>query len=437
MKNEKPPQFASVAEDTLVEYIASASSDLKTPAYELQYNQLQRWMKERDNSWLFDHASVIRSLGGFSVLRDTHFPRPVANREALPMRAVQARDTASANRKQTLLAAREQAFWDRFEELSTRIFEGKTKPRGYAVKKPDAKARKGISRELNVLISDTHFGSDLDPRYVPLKYGTVEEARRLAHVVKTVVNYKRDHRAETRLRVHLCGDIIQGSLHDKRDGDIVAAQCARAIHLLDQAIEIFAKEFPEVEIECATGNHDRDTSRHKDRATYEKADSHATIIYYALKKAAKNLKNVKFNITRRPYITYDSFGAKCFGTHGDTVLNPGYPGNTINAKGLEAQINRINASLPNADEYKLFFVGHVHVGTVIHMGNGATMITNGALIPSDQYSVSIGLFENACGQSMWESVPGHVVGDYRFITVNGGTDKDESLDAFIQPFEDF
>jgi hypothetical protein len=424
-------------EEELTEYIRTASADLSVKPYDLQYNQLQKWFKENDPEWLAENSSTVKFIGGFTALRDLHFPRPT---EDLPVRGTKVKESASVLRKEMKLASREQSFLDRLDEILEKY--AKTAPsRLKLVSAPKAKSvkAKGVTRELNILLSDLHIGSDLDSRYgPPLKFGKLEEARRLAHVVKTVCSYKQDHRDETRLRVHLGGDIIQGQLHDMRDGDILAAQVARAIHLLGQAISRFCNAFPAgVVVDCTPGNHDRITSRHKERATYEKTDSLATMIYYAVKKATAHFKNLQFDITRAPFVAYESFGAKCFGTHGDTVLNPGYPGSVINAKNLETQINRINASLANAEEYKLFWVGHVHVGTVIHMGNGSILITNGALIPSDQYSISIGLFENACGQSMWESVPGHVVGDYRFINVNGGTDKDESLDEYIVPFVDF
>lgn len=414
--------------------IKQAASAFGVPPYELAYNQLQRFLKDIGDSWLSENSHKMRVMGGYTDLRDAMFQRLVVSPNDLPMEAAKVRAAAAAGRKDVKLAVRDRMFWQSLEKFSDR-YAGKIVPKGFAAK-PKPKKNE-ITREINVLLSDLHFGSDLDPRYVPLKYGVVEEARRLAHVVKQVCEYKRDHRNETRLRVHLAGDIIQGQLHDKRDGDISSAQQCRAIHLLSQAIGVFACEFKEVIVDCSTGNHDRNTARHTDRATLDKVDSAATVIYYAVKKSAQNLKNVTIDITRKPYITYESFGAKCFGTHGDTVLNPGYPGSVINAKNLEHQINRINASLPNAEEYKLFFVGHVHVGTIIHMNNGAVLITNGALIPTDQYAISIGLFENSCGQWLWESVPGHVVGDSRFITVNEDVDANESLDRVIEPFEDF
>lgn len=351
---------------------------------------------------------------------------------------LEAKDAVKAARKAAVREAREESFWKKLEEVTSRVFKKTViAPVGFAAPKLKGAAT-SIKRELNVLISDTHFGSDLDPRYTPTRYGTIEEARRLAQVVKKVCETNRHFRKETRLRVHLAGDIIQNQLHDARDGDISAAQVARAIHLLTQAIAVFASEFPEVLVDTATGNHGRNTGRHKDRATYEKVDSLETMVYFAVKTATKHLPNVSFEITRKPYLSYESFGRTCFGTHGDTVLNPGWPGQNINTKSLEAQINRINAArLPSADEYKLFFVGHVHTGLLLHMGNGVVFITNGALIPSDQYSTSIGLFENQCGQWMWESTPEELISFSHFIRVGTDTDQDASLDRIIQPFRDF
>ena len=160
------------------------------------------------------------------------------------------------------------------------------------------------------------------------------------------------------------------------------------------------------------------------------------MIYYALKQAVQHLPNVTVEIPLTPYFEYDSFGAISFGTHGDTVLNPGYPGSVINVKSLEQQANKISASRKDGRKYDLFFIGHVHTGALINLPS-ATFICNGALIPTDQYGVSIGLLSARCGQYLWESVPGHVVGDSRFIEVNEKTDQDDSLNKVIKPFEGF
>ncbi len=421
--------------EELREIMVEAAADTKTPAYDLEYNPLQKYCKENDLRRFFEIQPKIRKLGGYTNLRDTLFVRPADDPDSLPMVRVDVQRQARENRKDTVDASNAQAFLARFETIATKIFKSKIVPSGYSTKGKSTKH--GIKRELNLLLSDLHFGAALDGRITPLPYGFKEESRRLAQVVLQAAEYKEQYRNETRLRLHLGGDIIQGQLHDPRDGEPLSAQTCDAIYLLTQAVAFLASRFPEVYVDCFSGNHDRITARHKDRATLDKWDSISTIIYYAIKTATAGLKNVEISIPRTPYITYESFGAKCFGTHGDTVLNVGYPGSAINVRSLETQINKINASLANREEYKLFFVGHVHTGTLVHLGNGVKLITNSALIPPDQYSLSIGSFENSCGQSLWESVLGHVVGDYRFVEVDGSTDRDASLNKIIKPFTDF
>ena len=84
----------------------------------------------------------------------------------------------------------------------------------------------------------------------------------------------------------------------------------------------------------------------------------------------------------------------------------------------------------------MFVVGHVHTASVTHLSNGAVMMTNGAMVPSDEYAVSIGLFENFCGQYMFESVKGYPVGDCRFIRVSKVDDQNKELDKIIKPFDE-
>jgi predicted phosphodiesterase len=314
--------------------------------------------------------------------------------------------------------------------FSDQVFTGRIKPIASS-----NKSRAKTKRVLNAVLSDIHIGADVKLKETGvLNYGPVEEARRLAAVVKQIVEYKPQYRDETELELLLLGDIIQNSLHDPRDGAPLAEQVCRAIHLLGQAIAHLAANFKRIRVRCNTGNHGRNKGRHLDRATNQKWDSIETILYYALKSACSPLKNVEFDIPLTPYGIYENFGNKILYTHGDTVLNPGYPGRAINVKKLEEQINKINASLPDKDEIKVVIVGHVHTGSVTYLSNGAVMITNGALIPVDEYAVSLGMLESAAGQFIFESVEGFPVGDVRYICVNGDNDQDVALDKIIRPW---
>jgi hypothetical protein len=198
-----------------------------------------------------------------------------------------------------------------------------------------------------------------------------------------------------------------------------------------------AVEFPRgVTIFCTPGNHGRNTARHRERATNQKWDSIETMIYVALKEAAAFLPNVKVVLDYQPEYYWNAFGSVGLGTHGDTVIQPGYPGKSINVEGISRQVDKINNARVMKQETPLsmVIVGHVHTGSMTHLPGGTIAITNGCLIPPDAYAKSIGIFETACGQWMWESVPGHPVGDARFITVNSVVDQDKSLDAIIKPF---
>jgi predicted phosphodiesterase len=321
---------------------------------------------------------------------------------------------------------------DYIDQFSDKIFKGRMSP----VKFP--KKPKAIKRFINLVLSDTHFGSDVKKEETGVSnYGPKEEARRLAKVVQETIEYKKEHRKETALNVLLIGDLTNGTLHDPRDGAPVAEQVCRAIHLLSQALMRLASEFPSVNVYCESGNHGRRKERHYGRATNQKWDSYETIIYYSLKQALANQKNVKIHITKKPYDHYEVFGKKILYTHGDTVLNPGYPGKDIKIGSLEAQLNKINASLKDHEEYSVAVVGHVHVFSQTLLSNGVYMITNGALIPPDEFAVSIGIVESPSGQLLFESVEGYPVGDTRFIKVGPKEDQDASLDKIIKPWENF
>lgn len=343
-------------------------------------------------------------------------------------------DSRFINRKAAVAAGRDAMFMQDLEGVLGRVFpQGWTAPQGY---KP--RAEKAIQRILNVVLSDLHFQSLFDPEEVPIPYGSVEESRRLGKIAVQVAEYKRRYRAETQLNVNLIGDIIENLLHDAREGNVITMQVAAAIQYLVALITFWAGQFPVVKVFCTPGNHGRNVARHKERAIHQKWDSIETIIYLSVKTAieAAGLKNVTFDIGKRPYYVADLFGAKAFFTHGDTVLKPGYPGNKIDVSGLYHQICKWNSARNINGPFQVFAVGHVHFGSLTNMPGEVVMITNGCLVPPGPHALSIGAADVSCGQWMFESTPGHVVGDSRFINV-AGAEKDPEYNKIIAPFTGF
>lgn len=321
---------------------------------------------------------------------------------------------------------------DSISRFVNQIFTGKITPN------KTQEPRKDASRALNLVLSDLHFGADIKAEETGyLTYGIKEESRRFSEIIKQTIDYKPHYRKHTELHVNLLGDIIQHKLHDPQDAAPVSEQICRAVHLLSQGIAQLAENFNNVKVYCATGNHGRDLNRHRERATSGKWDSVETVIYYAIKKILSNYKNLEFIIPKTPYVIYDVLGHKVFATHGDNVIKSGNPGKNLNIASMEGQINRINNSMKDLEEIKVCIVGHTHCSSVSNLNSGCVVITNGALPPVDQFTVSIGYTENRASQTIFETTEDHAVGDIRFIRVGKEQDLNKELDKIVVPFEGF
>lgn len=315
------------------------------------------------------------------------------------------------------------------ERFAKNVFEGKIT------------AGKKISKNFidqrthTLMLSDLHFGADIKgAEAAGHNYGTIEESRRFAAIIKAASEYKPQYRKNTKLVIAALGDFIENMMHDSRTGDVLSLQICRAVHLLTQGIAYLANSYESIQVEWSTGNHDRITSRHPKRAVHQKFDSYATVIAYSVKMALKNVPNVKHNIPKQVYGVYEVYGKKIGYTHGDSFIKPGNPYTSVNVKMLENQINKINAALVDKDELSAFLYGHTHIGHMIYLSNGCTLIGNGGLPPADHFAVSIGSLETNNGQWIFESVPGYPVGDARYLRAGKESEEDESLDKIIRPF---
>lgn len=296
------------------------------------------------------------------------------------------------------------------------------------------KKNKSTERILNAVFSDHHIGSDIVKPETKLQYGPVEEARALAYLTENITSYKQQYRDETILNLLILGDMIENELHDRTSADLLHLQTCRAMWLYPQVLKHFAANFKKVRVYFAVGNHGRDTSIHKSRASALKFNALETTIYYGIRQAMSDYKNVEFYQPMTPWVEFNLFKHKGYATHGDTHLNPGNPGRKIDIAGLENQINRINASLKDDEEYKVFVAGHCHQALATPLPNRAFLITNGALTPPNSFAQSLNIMEAPQVQVMWEAVPEHPVGDFRMIDVSRSAE-DSSLDKIIQPFK--
>lgn len=367
----------------------------------------------------------LRKMGGFSGIIKSHFEKISDKNYGLITDIKEIRKEHLRLEKQI---GDQDLFLDRIKEAVSDVPKVSLTP--YKAKK----SKNTEERTLHINLSDLHFGSDLTSKENIHNWGSVEESRAIAQVTKNVIEYKIQYRDCTRLVVNILGDVIQNELHGRTSADLLHIQTCRAIWLLKQVIARFAENFKHVQVNFASGNHGRDTAIHKQRAVHMKFNSIETTIYFAVRTALEHVPNVTFNHPMTPWVSYEAHGHKIYATHGDTHLNPGSPGKTVNIGNLENQMNRINASLKDAEEYKVFIVGHVHLPLVTELPNGAYLIVNGALTPPDSFAQSLNIMESQPAQVLFESTEKHPVGDFRFINVADSANNKE-LDKLIVPFK--
>lgn len=376
----------------------------------------------------------LRKLGGYNSLQSLYFPKEVDL------------ETKSGTR---LLKAHKNKIEKQYGDLTffkNEVLEGimeilEAQPINmYKANPTKSKKKANINRSLVAHISDTHFGSNIDSKEMHglNEFNWTIASRRLALLVTQIENYKPEYRKNTELVLQINGDIIAGQIHNQEwFVDLLTTQFAGTLNILSQAISHLATKFPKVRVICTPGNHGRNVGKaDRGRATVQKWDSYENMIYIALNnELSKEHKNVEFTIPESPFALYKVQGHYVFQTHGDTIINVGNPGNSLNMKSINEQINNINGSqlLKKEEKVAVVSVGHVHVPTIQRLDNGCMLVVNGCLSGADPFAQSIGIFSNNPTQVIFEATEKHPVGDIRMINLNSA-DKNAEYDKLIKPF---
>jgi hypothetical protein len=279
--------------------------------------------------------------------------------------------------------------------------------------------KKVQSRTLTILLSDLHFGIDVDPREVlKSKFNWNIAARRLAKICHQASEYKKQHRAETKLQVVLNGDILHGVIH-LSDAKIrpLTEQIYGATSILLKALDYLRNHFKTVSVLCLPGNHDRPVYRDKSRAVSQRWDSHSHAVFLGLKCAFRRDKGITFDIPMSGMGTYETPGGHLiYASHGDMEPGVGNVGKALNVKDTTTSLLKMHAGQPFNKKVEVALFGHWHQPSMWMLQDGTICIVNGCLLGSDTYSQNaVGFFNSMPAQVMFESVPGYPVGDYRII----------------------
>lgn len=371
------------------------------------------------------HDSVRNSYRRYSEIENT--PNSVIRNIKDAHRARKQKSVAAKDNKILVEnQIRQEDFLQEFEAILK-----KNKPILY--KPTKIASKKATERVLLMHLSDMHFQANIDEGEMGglNKYGSTEEARRLAFFTKEVANYKPQYRANTELVIAINGDILQGVIHDVESTPAITTQVCATMHLLGQSISYLSNHFKKVRVVCTVGNHERMMHKsNKGRQTRQKWDNYSTIVYAGLKMSLSAHKNVEFIIPEAPYAYINVLGHKFFITHSDTVLNIGYPGKSVDIQRAKNVINDLKEGIGHID---VVLVGHVHVDCKNILPNGTVLMSNGSMSGIDEFALSLGITANNPTQQMFEVTRGHAVGDMRSIKLLPA-DKDKELDKIIKPF---
>lgn len=327
----------------------------------------------------------------------------------------------------SLAQANEALALQSLKQVAAQFFRDKVTATGFGTRVPE----KPSKRSTVLLLSDLHLGAELSSLDEPMPFRAIEEARRLEYVMRETIDYKPHYRKDSELVLLIIGDIIEGQLgHQLGAGAPLAEQKAIAWMYLRRMIAEFSRAFPRVRVVCQPGNHGRDKQRHPGRATWRKWDGHEFEVYWALREMCSALRNVTFDIPFRAVSIVDLHGQNLLTTHADTEIELGHPDSAAekNARALD----RLNSTRLFGCEFAAGAFGHYHSGRVVY-GN-VTQVWNGALVPPNGHARASGYIGEATGQFLFESVPGHIVGDVRFLGVGPAQDRDERLGKIIEPF---
>jgi len=376
--------------------------------------------------------SDVDAIGQFSSLKKLYFPKMDVSEVKHGAQLV--------NSFRNKLEKREGMINYVVEEMG-KVLEDRLNKHKFKFHKKVAIVKKKKAKHPRVLVvhwSDSHFGANIKRSEVQVnEYNWTIASRRLALFVEQVCQYKQQYRKDTELIFCLNGDIIAGVIHDQEwFSDLLVHQYVGSIHILGQALTYLAQNFKKVTVYCSPGNHGRAMHKSgKDRATTNKYDSYETFIYVALKMILQPYVNIEVVVPKTPYAIIKTMGHNFFMSHGDTVINVGNPGNSLNMRSINNQINKLNASeLGGKVAFDVLLVGHVHTPTAQLTESGCMLLVNGCSSGLDPFAQSIGIFSSNPTQLIFESTPQHPVGDMRFIQLKSGDNRKE-LDKIVEPYD--
>lgn len=389
--------------------------------------------RDCNNNGLSDRQ--LKKFGGLSKIKNAHFPN---TEKSLGDITELSQQTAYINKLEKRLGIQELVE----RELKKAIDKLNPIPKIQFKKLPADKKSQDMVEVVGML-NDTHIGLIVDPDEIGdgNSFDFKEACRRFAFYTKQVASYKKHKRDQVaKLHLILNGDLLAGIIHglETKGIHLLVHQINAAVHIFTHVITNLAKEYSEIQIHGIAGNHDRVIHKdHGKRPVSEVYDSYANMIFYSLSVAFRNNPEVTFNFPKTAYGFINLPAGRAMYAHGDHIFSKalGYPGNSINVKGLSAAIRDFNAGeiAKGKEPIKLLLLAHVHTFAHFITSDGVEVYIAPSLVGLDAFAHSLTHNQSFVAQAVFESTKDFILGDSRLVRLSAA-DTDESLDQIIPTY---
>jgi len=258
-----------------------------------------------------------------------------------------------------------------------------------------------ITQELVFLISDTHFGENVelpapDGNGYINKYDIDIAKKRIKSIIEKVEMYTDIHRAYSNidtLHIAFLGDMVSGyGLHDDLDmtnGLNIAEQILEGSKILSAIILRLSKHFKEIKVYGVCGNHGR---TQKKKLYKQPTSSYDYLLYKIVEREVSLIKQIKklktdieFNIAETSFLVTSIQNHTLLFTHGDNIKSwagiPYYGMMRDYASKQETIISTMDTPI------NYIVMGHFHQPITINRPLGG-IIVNGSLKGVDEYSLA-------------------------------------------------
>jgi predicted phosphodiesterase len=424
---DRPSRGSPERREWVLQRVRDAHEDDGCPHYEFSLAKFRSVATSRpDEPWPCNND--FHALGGWPAIRTLALvaAEPPSTRDLADRQGV--RRDLNYQRKLERQVGDQQHTAERLRDALADAVAANP-PRISKIDKPRIDPATPSECETVAFVSDVHFGALIDPQEVPGGgYDWTIAARRMGLFVEQAATYKPHHRAHSRLRLLLGGDAIEGEIHGRGPHlDALASQVDGASQIFTAMIDYLRHHYARIDVECATGNHDRWAHR-EGRAVTQKWDGIGTTIYRGLRAIFRDCSDVAFHIPRTPYTVWKApGGVHCALTHGDTVFHAGNPGRKVDVAKLATQTRAWNSARGRDERLEVVAVGHYHTPLVTELDDGIALLINGCGSGASTYGQSLGWHGSNPVQLLWESVPGHPVGDVRFVRLGAANASHERI----------